>query len=478
MRGRVTVPSSKSLTNRYLLLAALADAPSTVISPLDSRDSRLMLEALQALGAGIEHICDYASTGEPAVRITPLATAAPLQGQGSPPAVPERQPASEPPSEVDCGLAGTVMRFLPAVAALTGRTVRFDGDPEARVRPMGAVLQGLRDLGADIEEHPSSASSSSASSSSGAGGSATGTSPTTLPFVVHAPGGLRGGEVALDASGSSQFVSGLLLAAPLMPEGLTVRHTGDEVPSSEHVSMTVEVLRELGVVVDDSQPFRWHVSPGRPRAFTVRVEPDLSNAGPFLVAAALTGGEVSVPGWPLRSTQIGRRWTEILTQFGAEVDLTEEPDADVGGTATLTVRGRLDAESRPVVTSPGTVDGTAELTPTVAALAALAQGPTTFTAVGHLRGHETDRLAALVTELRRLGADAEETDDGFRVLSPVTRGAVVRSYADHRMATFGAAVGLRLDSVSVEDIGCTAKTMPTFPSLWRALVSPDGRTAA
>ncbi|WP_261623154.1 3-phosphoshikimate 1-carboxyvinyltransferase [Nesterenkonia marinintestina] len=451
MRGRVVVPPSKSLTNRLLLLAALADGPSTVVNPLDSRDSRLMLEALRTLGADVTHIDDWEATGEPAVRITPLP--APALG------------ADLPPLTIDCGLAGTVMRFLPAVAALTGRTVRFDGDPEARVRPMGTVLRALADLGAEVTGEPI--------------GDPRATAPSTLPFTLRASGGLPGGEVRVDASGSSQFVSGLLLAAPLMPEGLTVRHIGDDVPSAEHVAMTVDVLRDLGAAVDDSVPQCWRVSPGRPQAFTRRVEPDLSNAGPFLAAAALTGGEVSVPGWPVRSTQIGRRWTEILPRFGAEVDTAPEPSAGQGGaTVTLTVRGARDAEGAPVVTSPGTVDGTAELTPTVAALAALAQGPTTFTSVAHLRGHETDRIAALVTELRRLGARAEETPDGLSVLSPVDRGGTVRSYADHRMATFGAVVGLRLDHVSVEDIGCTAKTMPTFAQLWTDLVDPTRGTDA
>lgn len=236
--------------------------------------------------------------------------------------------------------------------------------------------------------------------------------------------------------------------------------------------MTVQVLREVGVVVDDSVAGRWRVSPGRPRAFTVRVEPDLSNAGPFLAAAAVTGGEVSVPGWPVESTQIGRRWQQLLPQFGAEVVTTPETTAGSSGqTVTLTVRGARDEQGHPRVLSPGTVDGTAELTPTVAALAALAQEPTTFTSVAHLRGHETDRIAALVTELRRLGAEAEETQDGLRILSPVTQGATVRSYADHRMATFAAVIGLRQSGVEIEDIACTAKTMPTFPQLWSELVA-------
>ncbi|WP_033227966.1 hypothetical protein, partial [Nesterenkonia sp. F] len=272
-----------------------------------------------------------------------------------------------------------------------------------------------------------------------------------------------------------------------------LRHTGSTVPSSEHVAMTVAVLRAAGVEVDDSEPSVWRVAPSSIPAFTVRVEPDLSNAGPFLVAAAATGGEVTMRGWPRESTQIGRRWTELLPQFGAAVELADEPaedgssgdaaaDSSAGsaaesaGTATqtLTVRGGRDASGAPRVTSPGVVDGTAELTPTVAALAALADRGTAFTSVGHLRGHETDRIAALAAELRGLGAAVDEHDDGFSIRTPATRGGLVRSYADHRMATFAAVLGLRLDGVEVEDIGCTAKTMPTFPQLWRTLVEPDG----
>lgn len=430
MHGQVTVPASKSLTNRYLLLAALAQGPSVVVHPLDSRDSSLMLGALEALGAGTEHIERWDASGEAAVRLTPLGL--------TPLGLNPRPPSSEP-VWVDCGLAGTVMRFLPAVAALTRRRVRFDGDPEARIRPMGAVLEGLRALGAQVQEE-------------GTAGH--------LPFVVHAPEGISGGEVSIDASASSQFVSGLLLAAPSMPQGLTLRHTGAEVPSLEHVEMTLQVLAELGVETSSPAPFTWRVEPGPIAPFTVRVEPDLSNAGPFLCAAAVTSGEVSMPGWPLESTQIGRRWPKLLSDFGCEVSLTPTSET----TGTLTVRGPTQ------LVSPGAIDGTAELTPTVAALAALCAGETTFTSVGHLRGHETDRIAALVREVRRLGGTAEETADGFRILSPVRSPATVLSYADHRMATFAAVLGLAVPGVVVEDIGSTAKTMPDFPHRWSALV--------
>lgn len=434
--AEVTVPGSKSLTNRYLLLAALADGPSVVINPLHSRDSQLMLDALTVLGSRVEHIPDWQGTGAAAVRISPL------------PALTDAGPGATAPLaeelSIDCGLAGTVMRFMPAVAALTGARVHFDGDPEARARPMGAVQHGLADLGVEI---------------TGAGAPAPG-GEGHLPFTVHAPEGLTGEEITIDASASSQFVSGLLLAAARMPHGLTLRHLGESVPSLEHVEMTCQVLSEVGVTVSSPALHTWRVEPGAIPAFTVRVEPDLSNAGPFLCAAAVTGGAVTMRGWPITSTQIGRRWTELLPAFGAQVD--QQPETST--TVTLHVRGTG-------LRTPGTVDGTAELTPTVAALAALCEEPTVFTSIGHLRGHETDRIAALVTEIRRLGGSAEETEDGFRVTSPVQHGGLVRSYADHRMATFGAVLGLAIADVEVEDIACTAKTMPDFPQLWAGLLA-------
>lgn len=395
-----------------------------------------MLTGLEALGAGVEWIEGIGSAGEVAVRVTPV----PLNR------------SDLPAVEVDCGLAGTVMRFLPAVAALTGRIVRFDGDPEARVRPMGAVLEGLTSLGARIT-----------------GETDQDEEPTHLPFTVEAGPSPAGGEVSIDASGSSQFVSGLLLAAPRFAQGLTLHHSGTQVPSLEHVEMTVHVLQELGSEVTSPAPYTWCVGPKPIQAFTKRVEPDLSNAGPFLCAAAATGGEVTIHGWPTASTQIGRRWPQLLQDFGCQVELTDEPShtQNAPTTATLRVRGPQK------LISPGVVDGTAELTPTVAALAALASGETKFTSVQHLRGHETDRIAALVAEVRRLGGEAEETQDGFRILSPVRHGGVVCSYADHRMATFGAVLGLGIEGVLVEDIGCTSKTMPTFPELWQGLV--EGR---
>ncbi|MCT2088354.1 3-phosphoshikimate 1-carboxyvinyltransferase [Micrococcus terreus] len=427
--GTVRVPGSKSLTNRWLLLAALADGPSILHGVLDSRDSRLMLQALQTLGAQV------AWSGPDTVQITPL---------------PHRPDVGS--VTIDCGLAGTVMRFIPAVAALATGTVTLDGDPEARVRPMGPVLRALEQLGVRIDapEHA-------------------GPEPTTLPITVHGTGVVRGGRVEIDASGSSQFVSALLLAAPRFAQGLHLVHTGRSVPSPEHIAMTVSVLRQAGVEVDDSVPGTWRVAPGPVLVRETTVEPDLSNAGPFLAAAVVTGGTVRIPDWPAETTQIGDRWRQILPRFGATVSF--EPGTE--STGTLTVTGSIDTDGTPTICGPGEIAGTAELAPTVAALCLLADGPSSLTGIGHLRGHETDRLSALATETSRVGGAVQEGTDRLD-FAPVSRRSlkpeVMQTYLDHRMATFAAVVGLAVPEVQIQDVATTAKTMPDFPQMWTALI--------
>ncbi|MCP2167978.1 3-phosphoshikimate 1-carboxyvinyltransferase [Goodfellowiella coeruleoviolacea] len=405
VRATVRVPGSKSITNRVLLLATLASGPSTVRDPLRSRDSLLMASALRALGPRIEDGPDGSWLVEPA----------PLRG----------------PARVDCGLAGTVMRFVPPAAVLAEGEIHFDGDPEARVRPMGTVLGALRALGARV----------------------TGES---LPFTVHGRGGLAGGEVTVDASASSQFISGLLLSGARYDKGLTVRHAGKPVPSLPHIDMTVAVLRAFGVSVDDAEPNTWRVEPGSFAGRDWRVEPDLSNATPFLAAAAVTGGTVTVPGWPSQTTQPGDVMREILTRMGAQVSLTDQ-GLTVTGPEKLT---GLDIDLHDV----------GELTPTVAALAALADGPSVLRGIAHVRGHETDRLAALSAEINGLGGDAEETEDGLIIRPRPLRGGPWRAYADHRMATAGAIIGLVVPGVVVDDIASTTKTIPDFPGLWGAML--------
>ncbi len=410
----VNLPGSKSLTNRYLVLAALAEGPSRLRQPLRSRDTALMAGALTALGTGVHD-------DGPDWLITP----ARLRG----------------PASIDCGLAGTVMRFLPAVAALATGEVSLDGDPRARQRPMGPVLGALRELGADIDD-------------GGRGG---------LPFLVRGRGRLPGGAVTMDASESSQFVSGLLLAGARYDRGVSVRHVGPPVPSEPHITMTVAVLRDTGVLVEDDEADTWTVHPGPIAALDVEVEPDLSNAAPFLAAALVTAGRVSVPGWPQRTTQAGDALRDILDAMGADVSLDRDG---------LTVRGSGEVSGIDV-----DLHDAGELTPTIAALAALADSPSQLSGIAHLRGHETDRLAALATELTALGAEVEQHPDGLLIRPRPMRGGTFHSYADHRLATAGAIIGLRVPGVLVEDVATTAKTLPGFTDLWQRMLAPPAQPA-
>jgi 3-phosphoshikimate 1-carboxyvinyltransferase len=418
----VTVPASKSLTNRYLVLAALAEGPSRLRAPLHSRDSALMIAALRALGASIEAVDGDGDFG-PDLLVTPIDTAAALADG----------------TAVDCGLAGTVMRFVPPIAALLNGAVAFDGDPAARVRPMGAVVDALMGLNVAV--------------------TGDGVAEGFLPFTVHGAGEVAGGRLVVDASGSSQFVSALLLVGARFTNGLHLEHVGKPVPSLDHIAMTVEVLRSLGVRVDDSVPNHWHVSPGPISSFDRIMEQDLSNAGPFLAAALATRGTVRIRNWPAETTQVGTRWQEILSQFGASVTLNDGVLSVTGGTEIHGVE----------------LADTSELAPTVAALCALASGPSTLSGIAHLRGHETDRLAALVAEINALGGNAVETHDGLTITPAPLHGGLFHSYEDHRMATAGAIIGLAVEGVQVEDIATTAKTMPEFPELWASMI---GQTAA
>jgi 3-phosphoshikimate 1-carboxyvinyltransferase len=322
------------------------------------------------------------------------------------------------------------MRFVPPVAALADGPVAFDGDPHARTRPMGEVIGALRRLGVDIDDGGRGA----------------------LPFTVHGTGRVQGGTVTLDASASSQFISALLLAGARYVDGVDVRHDGKPVPSLPHIDMTVDQLRLHGVEVDDGEPNRWRVRPGTVRAVDVLVEPDLSNAAPFLAAAAVTGGEVTVRDWPRQTTQAGDQLREILALMGADVALHDR-GLTVRGTGGL--RG-IDRDLHDV----------GELTPAVAALCALAGTPSRLRGVAHVRGHETDRLAALARELTGLGGDVEETDDGLVIRPATLHAGVFHTYADHRMAHAGVILGLAVGGLLVEDVATTAKTFPAFPDAW------------
>ncbi|MFJ1545402.1 3-phosphoshikimate 1-carboxyvinyltransferase [Streptomyces sp. NPDC088246] len=413
----VTVPGSKSVTNRALVLAALAAEPGWLRRPLRSRDTLLMAEALRAMGVGIEEGVGPDGAGE-AWRVIPAG----LHG----------------PATIDVGNAGTVMRFLPPVAALADGPIRFDGDARSYERPLNGVIDALRVLGARIDDD-------------GRG---------SLPLTVHGGGALDGGPVSIDASSSSQFVSALLLSAPRYNQGVEVRHTGARLPSMPHIRMTVDMLRAVGAQVDEpetgGEPNVWRVSPSALLGRDLTVEPDLSNAQPFLAAALVTGGRVTIPDWPERTTQPGDALREILTTMGGSCELTEHG-------LTFTGSGRIHG----IDVDLGEVG---ELTPGIAALAALADGPSTLRGVAHLRLHETDRLAALTKEINELGGDVTETADGLHIRPRPLHGGTFHTYDDHRMATAGSIIGLAVPGVEIENVATTAKTLPDFPQMWTGML--------
>ena len=446
----VHIPGSKSLTNRYLLLAALADSPSYLRAPLHSRDSALMIEALRQLGAGIELVPTDSPFG-PDVKVTPLNFA---------------QPGSAQAVSIECGLAGTVMRFVPALAALLPGEFAFDGDPHARQRPMGPVLEGLRQLGVQVECEQGE---------------------NALPFVLRSPG-LASAEgvseapvVRIDASTSSQFVSALLLMAPRLPQGMVLVHEGSSVPSIPHIQMTVEALRQMGIQVQEHYPnqgneaesceYRWTVHPGSFPGFEMTIEPDLSNAGPFLAAAVVTGESVTIPHWPAPAadssagtTQVGDMWRELLPALGAQVRYAE-------GRLTVTGPAQLPEGDFSFDLSAG-----GELAPTMAAACAFVKGRVELTGIAHLRGHETDRLAALAAEINRLGGTAHDTADSLVIEAPIPAAAeaaqvLAHTYDDHRMATFAAIIGLRRPNVVVQNVATVAKTMPEFTAMWEDMLA-------
>ena len=447
----VHIPGSKSLTNRYLLLATLADSPSYLRAPLHSRDSALMIEALRQLGAGIELVPTDSPFG-PDIKVTPLnfAQADSIQPQAV---------------SIECGLAGTVMRFVPALAALLPGEFAFDGDPHARQRPMGPVLEGLRQLGVRVDYEQGE---------------------NALPFVLRSPG-LASAEgvseapvVRIDASTSSQFVSALLLMAPRLPQGMVLVHEGSSVPSVPHIQMTVEALRQMGIEVQEHYPsqgneaeggeYRWTVHPGSFPGFEMTIEPDLSNAGPFLAAAVVTGESVTIPHWPepaadssAGTTQVGDMWRELLPALGAQVRYSE-------GRLTVTGPVQLPEGDFSFDLSAG-----GELAPTMAAACAFVKGRVELTGIAHLRGHETDRLAALATEINRLGGSAHDTADSLVIEAPIpatveAAQVLARTYDDHRMATFAAIIGLRRPNVVVQNVATVAKTMPEFTVMWEDML--------
>lgn len=412
LAATAALPGSKSLTNRALVLAALSQTPSRITGGLQARDTNLMVAALGDLGCRIESVTRIDGAVDWLV-----------------------QPSGFVAADIDCGLAGTVMRFLPPLAALASGDSRFDGDPNARTRPMSSLLAALRQAGAVIED-------------GGAG---------TLPFTVRGSGSLAGGRVSADFSGSSQFVSALLLAGARFDKGIEVVHVGPPVPSLPHIEMTCAALGRAGVAVEAAAGAkRWIVAPGPIYAADVVIEPDLSNAAPFLAAALICGGTVTVPRWPQLSTQAGDQLPALLARMGATVHRAEA-GLTVAGTGSI---GPLVADLHDI----------GELTPVLAALCALADGESRLSGIAHIRGHETDRLAAIAAELTALGGDIEETSDGLIIRPATLRPGRWHTYADHRMAHAGAVLGLAVDGIELDDIRCTTKTMSDFDGLWAALL--------
>ena len=413
VHATVTIPGSKSLTNRELIIAAIADGPGRLIAPLHSDDSRRMVDALIALGVGIEEVEGEGEFG-PDLVITP----AKLIGG----------------TTVDCGQAGTVMRFVAPLAGLAQHDVHLTAHETALHRPMGGLISALRDLGVDIDDEGTWA----------------------LPFTIRGHGRIRGGRVEIDASASSQFVSGLLLAAPRFDVGLHLVHTGSHLPSLPHIDMTIEALSRRGIRIERPATGEWLVEAGVPRAKEIAIEPDLSNAAPFLAAALVTGGSVSIPGWPVHSTQPGALLPEILQAMGAHVGRHS---------GTLTVKAGSEIRGLDLDLSAAS-----ELTPTLVGLAAFASGPTTIRGIGHIRLHETDRIAALIGNIRALGGEAEELSDGLRIIPRALHGGGWAAHHDHRMATTGALIGLRVPGIEIDDIGTTSKTLPEFTLLWERML--------
>ncbi len=411
--ARITIPGSKSVTNRALILAALSDSPTLMRKPLHSRDSALMIGGLKALGVGIAE----AENGD--LTITP----APLFG----------------PAHIDVGNAGTVMRFLPPVAAMAKGILHFDGDPRSHERPLGPVIAALESLGVSIEH----------------GGR------YSLPLTMNSNGQLQGGSVDVDASSSSQFISALLLVAPATKDGITIRHTGTSLPSMPHIDMTVHMLRELGVEIEIIDNKEWRVSPSVLHGREITIEPDLSNAAPFMGAAMICGGSVTITDWPQSTTQPGDQLRSILTDMGASVSFEK---SSTGFDLKLTSDGKIhgiDVDLHDV----------GELTPSIAALAVLADSPSSLRGIGHLRLHETDRLAAIANEVNALGGAVVEEESALHITPAPLHGGTFHTYEDHRLATAGAMIGLLIPGIEVENIATTQKTLPDFPGAWADLLS-------
>ena len=406
--GAINIPGSKSVTNRALVLSALASSPSTLRRGLRSRDTDLMIKALSSLGVKIE-------IEEDLWKITP----APLMG----------------PARIDVGNAGTVMRFLPPLASLAKGLISFDGDLRSHQRPLAPVIKALENLGVSIEHQ----------------------GRYSLPLVINGAGYITGGEVEIDASASSQFLSSLLLVAPLMKQGLKIKNVGKNLPSKPHIEMTIAMLAQYGAVVDTSIANQWSVKPSILSGVDLVIEPDLSNAAVFMAAPLVCGGEVIIKDWPRKTTQPGDQLRQIFSEMGGVIDFVDQG-----------LRVQSSGQIRGIDIDLGDVG---ELTPVIAALACFANSPSHLRGIGHLRLHETDRLSALKNELTALGAGVIEEESALRINPKPMKAGVFHTYEDHRLATAGALIGLAVDGVEVENIETTKKTITDFPALWSQLLN-------
>ena len=412
----VVIPGSKSVTNRALILAAQAKSPSTLRRPLVSRDSELMVAGLTALGIGIVETTAVVDGNE---ELQWIVTPAPMRGG----------------VRVDVGNAGTVMRFLPPLAALATGEVIFDGDPRSYERPLGPVIKALEELGVSIDHEDR----------------------YSLPLKLNGTGKIDGGEITIDASESSQFLSALLLVAPSFTKGITVKHKGGSLPSMPHIEMTVDMLRQFGATVEvDSVAQTWSVKPGALHGLDLVIEPDLSNASPFLSIAMVCGGRVAIADWPIKTTQPGDQLRTIFADMGAQFSFGDNGLTIIG---TGKIHG-IDVDLHDV----------GELTPSITALAALADSPSHLRGIGHLRKHETDRLAALTREINALGGKVTEEETALHITPTPLHAGVFHTYDDHRLATAGAVLGLVVEGIEVENIATTRKTLPDFPGLWSSLL--------
>ncbi len=415
----ITIPGSKSVTNRALILAAISQTPSRLRRPLSSRDTDLMVKGLQSLGCKIEEV----KTNE---GFDYLITPGKLMG----------------PTQIDVGNAGTVMRFLPPIAALANGLIHFDGDARSHERPLGPVIAALEQLGISIEHG----------------------NKYRLPLTINGSGRITGGVIEIDASASSQFVSALLLLGPATENGITVKHVGKSLPSQPHIDMTIQMLRQFGGEVEVIANTTWIVKPAKLTGQDLIIEPDLSNAAPFMAAAMICGGSVTIKDWPKQTTQPGDQLRDIFTKMGAQISLTND-GLKITGSGKI---NGIDIDLQDV----------GELTPSIAAVAALAATPSTLRNIGHLRLHETDRLTALATEINKLGGEAIESPNDLIIKpKPLSTNShnnqdsyLFNSYDDHRMATAGAIIGLAVKGVVVENIETTKKTLPDFPGLWHQML--------